>query len=172
VWGGGWSDYDLARLKLANGGNSFPEMRLRSTFLGFAGLPPCVLAFGWICAKHVHISAVCVFLFLCGFFMLWSYSSTLAYLVDANNGRSSTVVALNSVFRGVFAFVATEITVPLQDAVGDGWLYTIWAGFMLLSGLSTMFVWWKGDQWREAAEAREAEHAKRFDLASTTSNSL
>ena len=44
----------------------------------------------------------------------WSYSSTLAYLVDANNGRSSTVVALNSAFRGAFAFVATEITVPLQ----------------------------------------------------------
>ena len=44
----------------------------------------------------------------------WSYSSTLAYLVDANNGRSSTTVALNSTFRGCFAFVATEITVPLQ----------------------------------------------------------
>ena len=44
----------------------------------------------------------------------WSYSSTLAYLVDANNGRSSTAVALNSAFRGIFAFVATEITVPLQ----------------------------------------------------------
>jgi hypothetical protein len=44
----------------------------------------------------------------------WTYSSTLAYLVDANNGRSSTTVALNSAFRGTFAFVATEITVPLQ----------------------------------------------------------
>ena len=44
----------------------------------------------------------------------WSYSGILAYLVDANNGRSSTAVALNSIFRGVFAFVATEITVPLQ----------------------------------------------------------
>ena len=41
----------------------------------------------------------------------------MAYLVDANNGRSSTAVALNSVFRGVFAFVATEITVPLQVCV-------------------------------------------------------
>ena len=40
-----------------------------------------------------------------------------------------------------------------------GWLYTIWAGLMLLSGLFTMYVWWKGGQWREAAEAREAEHA-------------
>lgn len=40
-----------------------------------------------------------------------------------------------------------------------GWLYTIWAGLMLLSGLFTMYVWWKGGQWRETAEAREAEHA-------------
>ena len=44
----------------------------------------------------------------------FSYSSVLAYLVDANNGRSSTAAALNSAFRGLFAFVATEITVPLQ----------------------------------------------------------
>ena len=141
--------------------------------------------------------------------ILWnslSYSSTLAYIVDANNGRSSTAVALNSAFRGVFAFVATEIVVPLQvctvlwcykifsyilplgccrrwyaffflarlekkgysSLLFVGWLYTIWAGLMSLSGSLIMLVWWKGVQWREAAEAREAEHAKRFDLASTS----
>lgn len=44
----------------------------------------------------------------------WIYSSTLAYIVDANVGRSSTAVATNSAFRGVFAFVATEIAVPMQ----------------------------------------------------------
>jgi hypothetical protein len=26
IWGGGWSDYELARLKAANGGNSYPEV--------------------------------------------------------------------------------------------------------------------------------------------------
>ncbi|KAF8802110.1 MFS general substrate transporter [Phlegmacium glaucopus] len=113
VWGGRWSDYELTRLK-ANGGKSYPEMRLRSTFLGALFLPPCILAFGWVCAKHVHISALCVFLFLSGFFLVWSYSSTLAYLVDANNGRSSTAVAPNSAVCGISAFVAIEIVVPLQ----------------------------------------------------------
>ena len=44
----------------------------------------------------------------------WSYSSTLAYLVDANNGRSSTTVATNSAFRGIYSFIATETVVPLQ----------------------------------------------------------
>ena len=26
VWGGRWSDFELARLKAANGGNSYPEV--------------------------------------------------------------------------------------------------------------------------------------------------
>ena len=42
------------------------------------------------------------------------YSSTLAYIVDANVGRSSTAVAANSSIRGLFAFVAAEMAVPLQ----------------------------------------------------------
>ena len=43
-----------------------------------------------------------------------SYSSNMAYLIDANKGRSSTALAANSAFRGVFAFIASEITVPMQ----------------------------------------------------------
>jgi hypothetical protein len=74
--------------------------------------------------------AVSSFFILKNYFKLlwnsWSYSGTLAYLVDANNGRSSTAVALNSVFRGVFAFVATEITVPLQVRTAF-WCYKIFS---------------------------------------------
>ena len=58
----------------------------------------------------------------------------------------------------------------IADFLFVGWLYTIWAGLMLLSGSFTMIVWWKGGQWREAAEAREAEHAKLLDLGSTSNS--
>jgi len=44
----------------------------------------------------------------------WIYASTLAYVVDANAGRSSTAVAANSAFRGIFAFASIEAAVPLQ----------------------------------------------------------
>lgn len=44
----------------------------------------------------------------------WIYTSTLAYIVDANIGRSSSAVATNSAVRGVSAFVALEVAVPLQ----------------------------------------------------------
>ncbi|KAJ8517001.1 hypothetical protein ONZ45_g5768 [Pleurotus djamor] len=72
------------------------------------------------------------------------YASVLAYLVDANNGRSSTAFAANSVFRGVCAFAATEIAVPLQDSLGDGWMYTIWGFVMILTEVLILLVMWRG----------------------------
>lgn len=44
----------------------------------------------------------------------WIYSSTLAYIVDANAGRSSSAVAVNSFFRGLAAFIAAEVAIPLH----------------------------------------------------------
>jgi len=118
--------------------------------------PFTVIAYGWVCEKHVHIAAVCVMLFLAGFLMICIYTSTLAYIVDANTGRSSSAVATNSCVRGLFGFVATEIAVPLQNAIGDGGLYSMWAGLMVVADLLILLVWWKGGQWREKAAAREA----------------
>lgn len=96
-------------------------------------LPPSIVAYGWVIQERVHVAAPCVFLFLCGLFSVcvsdsyskvkdrrlnvctrWIYSSTLAYIVDSNAGRSSSAVATNSLFRGIFAFVAAEVAVPLQ----------------------------------------------------------
>ncbi|KAF8172797.1 vacuolar DHA amino acid exporter [Mycena galopus ATCC 62051] len=155
VLGGRWSDKKLAGLKVANGGVSYPEMRLKSTRYALILLPLFVLAFGWVSAKHVHVSVMCVFLFFAGFFMIWAYTSTLAYIVDANNGRSAPAAAANSAFRGILAFGATEVSVRLQDSVGDGWLYTIWTGLLIMVGLLVWLVVWRGGAWREAAEKRE-----------------
>ncbi|KAL4249199.1 MFS transporter superfamily protein [Abortiporus biennis] len=160
VLGGRWSDRVFNRLKAQNGGVSTPELRLQSTKYFFVFLPASVIAYGWICEKHVHVAAICVMLFLSGFFSICIYASTLAYIVDANVGRSSSAVATNSCFRGVSAFVAAEVAVPIQSAIGDGGLYSLWAGLMVVSEALILVVWWKGGEWRANAEAREARRQK------------
>lgn len=90
----------------------------------------------------------------------WIYSTTLAYIVDANVGRSGTAVATNSAFRGLSAFVAAEVAVPIQDAIGDGGLYSIWTGLMVFAELLILLVIWKGKYWREKAIAREERTAE------------
>ncbi|KAA1473796.1 MFS general substrate transporter [Dentipellis sp. KUC8613] len=156
ILGGRWSDRVLRRLKALNGGHHYPEMRLESTKPAMPFFPLAVVAYGWLAEKHVHIAALCVALFFSGFFSVWIYSSTLAYIVDANTGRSSSAVATNSCFRGLSAFLFAEVAVPLLNSIGDGGLYTLWAGLLIFTEGLMLVVLYKGGRWREKAEAREA----------------
>ncbi|KAG2351531.1 vacuolar DHA amino acid exporter [Suillus spraguei] len=151
ILGGRWSDRTLARLKAANGGVSFPEMRLESTKIAMLWSPLSVLGYAWVCQERVNIAAVCVMLFLAGFLFIWMYTSTMVYLVDANTGRSSTAVATKGSFRGLFAFVAAEIAIPLQDTIGDGGLYNLWAGLIVVVECMILLVLYKGRNRREAS---------------------
>ncbi|KAH7915438.1 MFS general substrate transporter [Hygrophoropsis aurantiaca] len=160
ILGGRWSDRTLAKLKVKYEGKSYPEMRLESTKIAMWWLPPSVIGYAWVCQERVHVAAMCVMLFLAGFFSIWIYTSTLAYIVDANVGRSSTAVATNSSFRGLSAFVAAEVAVPLQDAIGDGGLYTLWAGLLVIAQLLILLVLYRGAKWREESEKREKAKAE------------
>jgi len=82
----------------------------------------------------------------------WIYASTLAYIVDSNPGRSSAAVTMNSCVRGIAAFISTLAAVPLQDSAGDGGLYTLWAGLLIICELLLLLVQVRGGQWRETAE--------------------
>ncbi|KAG1748955.1 vacuolar DHA amino acid exporter [Suillus paluster] len=161
VLGGRWSDRTLTRLKEENGGQSFAEMRLASTRPAMLFLPPAVIGYAWVCEKHVNVAGICIMLFLSGFFAIWVYASTLAYIVDANPGCSSTVVATNSAFRCVFAFVATEVAIPIQVAIGDGGLYTLWGGIMIIMEVLTLTVLYKGKKWREACEEKDKQKSEQ-----------
>ena len=85
----------------------------------------------------------------------WIYASALAYIVDANPGRSFEAVAMNSCFRGISAFIFMEVAVPLQDSIGDGGLYSLWAGLLVLCELLLLLVRARGGPWRVSVEERE-----------------
>ena len=110
-----------------------------------------VLRWLLVCVSHLPILAR---LAHTDFKSRWIYSSTLAYVVDANVGRSSTAVACNSCFRGTLGFVAAEVAVPLQNSIGDGGLYTLWGGLLALVAALIWLLIWKGKEWREKDVAR------------------
>ncbi|KAI0761044.1 MFS general substrate transporter [Trametes elegans] len=163
VLGGRYSDHVFRKLKARNDGKGRAEMRLESTFVPMGLLPPCVIAYGWVCERHASVAAICVLLFLSGFFSICIHSCTLSYVVDANPGRSSSAVATNSAFRGLAALVASEVAVPLQvfmyvgsqSAVGDGGMYSLWGGLLVFAEVLILVVWWKGGAWREKWERKE-----------------
>jgi len=124
-------------------------------------LPISVLAYAWMANQHVHIAGLIVALFFIGFTSIWIYSSTLAYIVDANPGRASNAVAANSFARGLSGFVASEAAVPLQHAIDDGGLYTIWTVLCILLDLAILLAIAKGGKWREEADSWEEVREER-----------
>jgi hypothetical protein len=83
------------------------------------------------------------------------YTPTLAYIVDSNPGSSSFATALNSLLRGLFAFISLEITVPLQESIGEGWMYLLIAGAIVVSAGLVEWVQRKGKGWREEWEIKK-----------------
>ncbi|KAI0685014.1 MFS general substrate transporter [Cytidiella melzeri] len=160
ILGGRYSDYVLRRMKEKNDGVTEAEMRLKSTKWFLPMIPLSIVAYGWMSEKHVNIGGLCVMLFIIGFFLIAVYASTLAYIVDANVGRSSSAVACNSLFRGVLAFIAAEIAVPLQNSIGDGGMYTVWAGITVVAELALILVMEKGAVWRRQAIDKEERHTE------------
>ncbi|KZO96065.1 vacuolar DHA amino acid exporter [Calocera viscosa TUFC12733] len=171
ILGGRWSDRTLAMLKAQAGGVSAPEMRLQSIHIIMPLLPLSTLAYASTVQENVHISGPVICLFFSGFATMWIYASTLAYLVDANVGRSSTAVAVNGSFRGCFGFIAAQVAIPLQDAIGDGGLYSLWAGLTTLSIALMLATERWGGRWRERAlemEERRREEKERRALVQQT----
>lgn len=160
VVGGRWSDYALRRLTARNGGVTDPEMRLQCTLPAMPVLLAAYLIYGWTADFKTHIAGPVVGLFLAGFALLFVYSSTLAYLVDSNPGRASSAVACNSFMRGAVACVMSQVAIPIQNAIGDGGLYTLFTGVLALSCATLVLVSYRGKGWREAKQAnKEARSA-------------
>jgi len=111
------------------------------------------MLFGLSVQAQLPIAYALVGIFLTGFGMMMVFSSTTTALVDANsdNNMSTSAVACNSFARGVTGAISGFACLPMQDAMGDGWLYTFWALMTLVgaSGLVLMVV--KAKIWRQKA---------------------
>lgn len=101
-------------------------------------IPLLFIAYGWLAYFHVHIAGIVVVLFFLGTCIMVVYSSTLAYIVDANPGRSTTAVACNSLFRGVLACAASQAAEPILNKVYNGAFYTGSSPFPLSPSLCSI----------------------------------
>lgn len=133
VLGGRYSDAVYNKMKARNNGVGIPIMRLLSTRLAMLFLPPSLVAYGWLVQYSQPIWWICIALFVIGMSSIWIYSSTLAFIVDANPGRSTSAVACNSAARGISGCAASFFAPAIVNSkIGNGGLYTIWAATSII----------------------------------------
>ncbi|CAG8591392.1 18549_t:CDS:2 [Acaulospora morrowiae] len=163
VIGGRYSDFVLAKYKTRNGGISYPEMRLNSSWLGAVLIPISFFVYGWFVEFKLPLYLPLIAMFLGGFSTYLAFNSTSTYLVDAFPGRSASAIAVSNFLRGISAAISSLISIPLEDALGVGWTYTLLVGITVLSTSCLIWVYCRGRKWREAEDSNFSYQALNGD---------
>ncbi|PBP17372.1 hypothetical protein BUE80_DR011850 [Diplocarpon rosae] len=146
-------DIDYARFKKSFTGDAedFPleKARLRTLYL-WSGLQiSSVLVFGWTLDKGVHIAVP----ILCTLILGWSATSIISvmstFMVDIYPEKSASATAAVNLFRCLMGAGGTAAVLPIVNAIGVGWTFTLLAGILLL-GLGLVVVQIaRGLEWRK-----------------------
>ncbi|KAK5801935.1 major facilitator superfamily domain-containing protein [Linnemannia elongata] len=128
-----------------------------SVWLGVFLLPIGLMLYGWTVQKGLPLACALVGIFLVGFGMMMVYASTTTTIVDANSegNMATSAVACNSFARGVLGGIAGFLALPMESAMGSGWLYTFWAIMTVVGSAGLVVLVVKAPVWRKRAAEKE-----------------
>jgi MFS family permease len=124
----------------------------------------CILAYGWVVDRAVHIAVPLVLLFFNGYFITGSFNILSTLLIDLNPQSPATATAANNLVRCLVGAGATALVVPMINAMGKGWCFTFIAGFLFVTSPMVMVLWKWGPKWREEKRARMEREEKEKEV--------
>jgi MFS family permease len=120
-----------------------------------------MLAWGWALQSGTSIAVPIILLFFIGVGLIGVANTGNTLAIDITPGKAGTVVAANNLTRCLLGALFSAVILPLIDAIGTGWAYTIIA-LLYVVGLPSMFViMWKGMAWREEERVKAEKKKER-----------
>ncbi|KAI1426089.1 MFS general substrate transporter [Xylaria sp. FL1777] len=139
----------------------------------FAGLEcASVLIFGWTIqySHRVHIAVPIITTFFTGWALTSTQSVIMTYLVDIFPEQKAAASASMNLARCLLAAGGTSIVMPLINAVGVGWTFTITVGALLVALVGIGIQWHFGKKWRMEADEKMKKKEIYLEQENLTSN--
>ncbi|KAE8355920.1 major facilitator superfamily domain-containing protein [Aspergillus coremiiformis] len=141
IVGGRFSDHTVKKYIIRRGFR-LPQDRLNSGLITlFVLLPASVLTYGWTLQEQKGGMGVPI---LAAFFGGWGLMGSLnclnTYVAEALPPRRSEVIAGKYMVQYSFAAGSIALVMPLIEAVGVGWTFTICVALSTLGGLLTLSI--------------------------------
>ncbi|KAL3467399.1 major facilitator superfamily domain-containing protein [Aspergillus heterothallicus] len=134
VLGGRLADMTVRRY-IKTRGFRLPQDRLNSgLFMLFLVLPGATLVYAWSLDQRVGGMALPIVAgFVAGVGLMGSFNGLNTYAAEALPSRRSEVISGKYIIQYIFSAGASALVVPIIDAIGVGWTFTI-SAFMTLIG--------------------------------------
>lgn len=160
--GGRWMDYIMKReatkaKRFDEDGKPkyIPEDRMReNAWLGALIYPVALIWYGWTITNGTFwlVPAVANFFYGVGSMLIFAMATTM--LTEFMPEKSSSGVAVNNFVRNTFSCIGAFIGVPLINAIGNGWLFTI-LGLWAISSSAVIWAMRRfGPQWRKTMDRK------------------
>jgi MFS family permease len=148
-------------IRAQNYEDEFPLERARLLRIPIFALLQCasVLTFGWTInySDRVHIAVPIITTFITGWTVVSTVSAVMTYLIDVFPENQAAATASVNLARCLLAAGGTSIVMPLINALGVGWTFTIAVAVQLVAFAGLGIQWRFGGKWRVAADkARQA----------------
>ncbi|KAK2049729.1 major facilitator superfamily transporter [Colletotrichum somersetense] len=142
--GGRISDHTVKRYIRKRNGLRLPQDRLNSSLPAiFIVLPAGTLIFGWSLQKEVGgVALPVISSFFQGLGLMWSFSglNTYSAAAEALPKHRTAVISGKYVIQYTFGAGSIGGVVPMIDAIGAGWSFTITAMSALLAGVLVLMI--------------------------------
>ncbi|KAK1978298.1 major facilitator superfamily transporter [Colletotrichum cereale] len=127
IAGGRVSDHAVKRYIRKRNGLRLPQDRLKSSLPAiFVVLPAGTLLFGWSLQKEVGgVALPVISSFFQGLGLMWSFSGLNTYSAEALPEHRTAVISGKYVIQYTFGAGSIGGLVPMIDAIGVGWSFTI-----------------------------------------------
>ncbi|CAN8104287.1 unnamed protein product [Discula destructiva] len=149
ILGGKMSDTTVKKY-IKKKGVRRPKDRLNSGLLGlFIILPIAILVFAWpLQMAKGGLALPIVAAFFIGLGLMGTFNGINTYMAEVRPAQKAEVVAAKYIMQYAFGAISTAVVVPLIDAVGIGWAYTLIMFLDMLGGVFVLIIAkWSPDSW-------------------------
>ncbi|KAF3019259.1 hypothetical protein E8E14_005224 [Neopestalotiopsis sp. 37M] len=142
VVGGRFSDRTVKRYMAKREGVRLPKDRLNSGLSGlFIVLPISMLLYGWsLDRKFGGLALPIVAGFWVGVGLMGTFNALNTYTAEVSPAEKADVICTKYIVQYLFGAACTAAVVPLIDAIGVGWSFTLFVALDILGGVLVLFV--------------------------------
>jgi hypothetical protein len=132
------------------------EICIPQLLFGSAG----IIGYGWMMNYHISLAGPIIMLFILGYSLIAGTQCLNVLMVDIYPGRPATATAANNVVRCLLGAAASAAILPMSEAMGNGWAYTVLALLFVVASIGPAFTMKYGIQWRRAKKEKAERKAK------------
>jgi MFS family permease len=142
------SDFPIERARLEI---AFPLLILSAVVL---------IGWGWAVHAKTHVAVPCVLSAFFGVGVVGFNNTVNSLLVDIHPGKAGTATAANNLTRCLVGAGASAAIIPMINAMGTGWAFTLVGGLYILGCpvLIVLMVW--GIKWRKELRVKRERKEK------------